>query len=69
MVTNASQTRNIVGLNKAVYCRTLASASSGRMKNRQAASARERPGHYVQPRLREMCLSLHENLLDSLEQS
>jgi uncharacterized protein (DUF4415 family) len=62
MATNAFQMRNSAGLSKAVYCRTLASASSERMKNRRAASEREWPGHYVQLRLR-------ENLLDLLEQS
>ncbi len=76
MVTNAFQTRNSVGLNKAVYCRVLASASSGRMKNRRPASERERPEHYVQLRVREIPLCLRENLLhhgerflDLLEQS
>jgi hypothetical protein len=39
------------------------------MKNRRGASERERPGHYVQLRLREMPLCLRENLLDLLEQS
>jgi hypothetical protein len=81
MVTNAFQTRNSVGLNKPVYCRMLASASSGKMKNRRPASEREqpghyvqlrlreRPGHYVQLRLREIPLCLREDLLDLLEQS
>jgi hypothetical protein len=39
------------------------------MKNRRAASERERPGHYVQLRLREIALCLREHLLDLLEQS
>jgi len=70
MVTNAFQTRNSGGLNKAVYCRVLASAPNGRMKNRRRlASERERPGHYVQLRLGEIPLCLGENLLDLLEQS
>jgi hypothetical protein len=46
-----------------------ASASSGTMKHRRAASERERPGHCVQLRFREMPLSLREHLLDLLEQS
>jgi hypothetical protein len=69
MVTNASQTRNGVGLNKTVYRRVTASASSGTMKHRRAASEREPPGHCVQLHLREMPLSLREHLLGSLEQS
>jgi hypothetical protein len=69
MVTNASQTRNGVGLNKTVYCRLSASALSGTMKHRRAASEREPPGHYAQLRLCEMFLSLPEHLLGSLEQS
>ncbi len=69
MVTNASQTRESVGLNKTVYCLVAASAASGTMKLRRAASERERPGHCVQLRLREMPLSLREHLLDLLEQS
>ena len=69
MVTNASQTRNGVGLNKTVYCRVTASASSGTMKHRRGASEREPPGDYVQLRLCEMPLSLREHLLGSLEQS
>jgi hypothetical protein len=69
MVTNASQTRESVGLNKMVYCRVTASASSETMKHRRAASERERLGHYVQLRLCEMPLSSREHLLGSLEQS
>jgi hypothetical protein len=69
MVTNASQTRNGVGLNKTVYCHVTASASNGTMKHRRAASEREPPGRYVQLRLCEMPLSLREDLLDLLEQS
>jgi hypothetical protein len=46
-VTNASQTRESVGLNKTVYCRMTASASSGTMKHRRAASEHEPPGHCV----------------------
>jgi hypothetical protein len=69
MATNAFQMRNSVGLSKAVYCRTLASASSGRMKNCRPALERERLGHRVQLRLREIPLCLRENLLDLLEQS
>jgi hypothetical protein len=69
MVTNASQTRKSVGLNKTVYRRMTASASSGTMKHRRAASEREPPGRYGQLRLREMPLSLREHLLDLLEQS
>jgi hypothetical protein len=69
MVTNASQMRNSVGLNKTVYCRMTASVSTGTMKHRRAASEREPPGHCVQLRLCEMPLSLRERLLGSLEQS
>jgi hypothetical protein len=69
MVTNASQTMEGVGLNKTVYCRVTASASSGTMEHRQAASEREPPGHCVQLRLCEMPLSLREHLLGSPEQS
>ena len=69
MVTNASQTRKSVGLNKTVCCRVTASASSGTMKHRRDASEREPPGHCVRLRLCEMPLSLRENLLGSLEQS
>jgi hypothetical protein len=69
MVTNASQTSHGVGLNKTIYCRVTASASSGTMKHRPTASERERPGHYVQLHLREMPLSLREHLPGSLEQS
>jgi hypothetical protein len=69
MVTNASQMRESVGLNKPVYCPVTASASSGTMKHRRAASEREPPGHCVQLRLCEMPLSLREHLLGSLEQS
>jgi hypothetical protein len=68
MVTNASQTRNSVGLNKTVYCRVTASASNGTMKHRRAASEREPPGHYAQLRLCEIPLPLREQLLGSLEQ-
>jgi hypothetical protein len=46
-VTNASQMRESVGLNKTVYCRMTASASSGTMKHRRAASEHESPGHRV----------------------
>ncbi len=69
MVTNASQARENVGLNKPVYSLVTASASSGTMKHRRAASEREPPGHCVQLRLCEMPLSLRENLPGSLEQS
>jgi hypothetical protein len=69
MVTNAFRTKNWVGLNKTVYCRMTASASTGTMKHRRAASERARPGHCVQLHLREMPLSLREHLLDLLEQS
>jgi hypothetical protein len=68
MVTNASRTRENAGLNKTVYCLVTASAPSGTMKHRRAASEREQPGHCVQLRLREMPLSLREHLLDLLEQ-
>jgi hypothetical protein len=47
MVTNASQTRESVGLNKTVYCRMIASATSGTMKHRRAASEHEQPEHGV----------------------
>jgi len=40
-----------------------ASALSGTMKHRRAASEREPQGHYVQLRLCEMPLSLLEHLL------
>ena len=69
MVTNASLTRESVGLNKTVYCRMTASASSGTMKHGRAAWEREQPGHCVQLRLCEMPLSLREHFLGSLEQS
>ena len=69
MGTNASQTRKGVGLNKTVYRRVTASALSGTMKHRRAASEREPPEQYVQLRLCEMPLSLREHLLDLLEQS
>ena len=69
MVTNASQTRESVGLNKTVYCLVTAAALSGTMKHRRAASEREPPGHCVQLRLCEVPLSLREHLLGSLEQS
>jgi hypothetical protein len=69
MVTNASQTRESAGLNKTVYCLVTASASSGMMKRRRAASEREPPGHCVQLRLCEIPLPLREHLLGSLEQS
>jgi hypothetical protein len=69
MVTNASQTKENVGLNKTVWCHLAASASSGTMKHRRAASEREPTGHCVQLRLCEMPLSLREHLLDLLEQS
>jgi hypothetical protein len=67
MVTNAFQTRNSVDLNT-VYCRMIASAPSGRMKNRRAAWAREQPGHCVQLRRRDHH-HRREPLLDLLEQS
>jgi hypothetical protein len=66
---NACQKRHGVGLNKTVYCRVTASASSGTMKHRRAAAEREPPGHYVQLRLCEMPLLLREHLLGSPEQS
>jgi hypothetical protein len=69
MVTNAPRTRNGVGLNKTVYCHVTASALSGTMKHRRAASGREPPAHYAQLCLCEMPLSLREHLLGSLEQS
>jgi hypothetical protein len=69
MVTNAFQTRESVGLNKPVYCRVTASASSGTMKHLRAASEREPPGHCVRLRLCEIPLSLREYLLGLLEQS
>jgi hypothetical protein len=69
MVTNASQTKESVGLNKTVYCLVTASAASGTMNHRRVASEREQPGHCVQLRLCEMFLSLCEDLLGSLEQS
>jgi hypothetical protein len=69
MVTNAFQMRNSVAPNKAAYCRTLALASSKKMKNRRPASERERPGHYVQLRLHKIPLCLRGNFLDLLEQS
>ncbi len=46
-----------------------ASALSGTMKHRRAASEREPPGHCVQLRLCEIPLPLREHLLGSLEQS
>ena len=69
MVTNASQTRKGVGLNKTVYGRMTAWALSGTMEHHRAASEREQPGHYVQLRLCKMPLSLRDYLLGSLEQS
>jgi len=68
MVTNASQTRNSVGLDKTVYCRMTASASTRTMKHHWAASGREPPGRCVQLRLCQLSLSLREYLLDLLEQ-
>jgi hypothetical protein len=68
MVTTAFQTKNSVGLNKAVYCRMLALAPSGRMKNRRPAPERERPGHHVQLRRREHLHHRREPPLDLLEQ-
>jgi hypothetical protein len=62
MVTDASQTRESVGLNKPVYCRVTASASSGTMKHRRAALEREPPAHCVHLRLCEMHLSRLEHL-------
>ena len=64
MVTNGFQMRNSVAPNKAAYCRTLASVSSEKMKNSRPGSERERPGHDVQLRLREISLCLLENFLD-----
>jgi hypothetical protein len=58
MVTNACQTWNSVGLNKTVYCLVTASALSGTMKHRRAASEREPPGRRVQLRLCEIPLPL-----------
>jgi hypothetical protein len=69
MVTNASQTKKGVGLNKTVYCRVTASALSGTMNHRRAASEHEPPGHCVLLRLCEIPLPLREHLLGSLEQS
>jgi len=46
-----------------------ASASSGTMKHRRAASERGQPGRCAQLRLCEMFLSLREHFLGSLEQS
>jgi hypothetical protein len=74
MVTDASQTRESVGLNKPVYRPVIASESSGTMKRRRAASEREppaheQPGHCVQLRLCEAPLSPLEHLPDLLEQS
>ena len=66
---NAFQTRKSVGLNKTVYCRVAASALSGTMKHRRAASELEPQGHCVQLRLCEIPLPLREHLLGSLEQS
>jgi len=68
-VTNASQTRKGFGLNKTVYCRVTASALTGTMKHRRAASEREPPGHYAQLRLCEIPLPLPEQLVGSLERS
>ena len=68
MVTNASQTRNSVGLDKTVYCRMTASASTQTMKHHWAASGREPPGRCVQLPLYEKFLSLREDLLGLLEQ-
>ena len=65
---DASQTRNGVGLNKTVYCLVIASALSGTMKHRQAASEREPQGRCVQLALSENFLSLREDLPGSLEQ-
>jgi hypothetical protein len=69
MVTNASRTKENVGLNKTVYRRMTASASSGTMKHRRAASERELPEHCAQLRLCEILLPLREHFLGSLEQS
>jgi hypothetical protein len=66
MVTNASQTRESVGLNKTLYCRMTASASSGTMKHRRAALEHEPPAHRAQLALP---LSRREQFLGSLEQS
>ena len=68
MVMNASRTRKGVGLNKTVYCLVTASALSGTMKHRRAASEREPPGRYVQLPLYEKFLSLREDLPGLLEQ-
>ena len=65
---NASRTRNGVGLNKTVYCLVTASALSGTMKHRRAASERESPGRCVQLPLYEKFLSLREDLPGLLEQ-
>jgi len=69
MVMNASRTRKGVGLNKTVYRLVTASALSGTMKHRRAASEREPPGHCVQLHLSELSLSLRERFLGSLAQS
>ena len=69
MAMNACQTRNGVDLNKTVYCLVTASALSGTMKHRRAASEREPPGRSVQRPLYEKFLSLREHLhLGLLEQ-
>jgi len=69
MLVDACQTKNGVGLNKTVYCLVTASALSGTMKHRRAASEREPPGHYAQLRSCEIPLSLREHFPGSLEQS
>jgi hypothetical protein len=46
-----------------------ASAASGTMKHRRAASERELPEHCAQLRLCEILLPLREHFLGSLEQS
>jgi len=69
MVTNASQTRKGVGLNKTVYGRMTAWALSGTMEHYRAASEREPPGHCEQPRLCEIRPPLCEHFLGLLEQS
>ena len=68
MLVDACQTKNGVGLNKTVYCLVTASALSGTMKHRRAASERESPGRCVQLPLYEKFLSLREDLPDLLEQ-
>ena len=68
MVMNASRTRKVVDLNKTAYCLVAASALSGTMKHRRAASERESPGRCVQLPRYEKFLSLREDLPSLLEQ-